>query len=319
MSRVATSELVAALERSLGGAVAGLARRPSDTASSFALEELEVERADGTALSLVFKDLGPAALAPAARAAKPRFLYDPLREIEVYTGVLADARLGTPICHGAVVDAGAQRYWLFLEHVRGVELYQVGRRSTWEHVAAWLASMHAALADRRSSRLVRYDAELLRRWPRRAAEFAPPERRAALHRIADRYDRVVDVILALPATPIHGEFYAANVLVDDPLAPARVCAVDWEVAALAPGMIDLAALVSGRWSTGDRAAIAAAYRDALPVDSRPPAAAFGEALDACRLHVALQWLGWARSWSPPPEQATDWLTDALELSCSLGL
>jgi hypothetical protein len=104
-----TYELVAALERSLGRPVAGLARRPSHNASSFALEELEVELADGSGLALMFKDVGPAALSPAARAAKPRFLYDALREIEAYTRLLPGAELGTPTCHGAVVDADADR------------------------------------------------------------------------------------------------------------------------------------------------------------------------------------------------------------------
>jgi Ser/Thr protein kinase RdoA (MazF antagonist) len=320
VSRAATSDLVSALERSLGSAVAGIARRPSDTQSSFALEELDVELAEGPALPLVFKDLGPSALDPAAREAKPGFLYDPLREIEVYTRLLT-AELGTPHCHGAAVDVAAGRYWLFLERVAGVELYQVGLRSTWEHVAARLAGMHRVLAGRGCvpSRLVRYDAELLHRWARRAVEYAPPERRAPLERIAERYDRVVERILALPAAPIHGEFYAANVLVDDAREPARVCPVDWEVAALGPGLIDLAALVSGRWDAGDRAALAAAYREALPAGARPSVSAFSEALDACRLHVALQWLGWSATWSPPPEQATDWFGDALELSRSLGL
>jgi aminoglycoside phosphotransferase len=321
VTRAATEELVAELERSLGRPIARVRRRPSTYATSFALEELDVELADGEVLPMVLKDVARSSLSPAAHDAKPGFLYDPLREIEVYTRLLAGAGLGTAACHGTAVDHDSDRYWLFLERVEGVELYQAGPRATWEHVARWLARMHHRLATRASmsTRLLRYDAESLRRWPRRAAQFAAPEDRAAFERIASRYEAVAHRILALPAGLIHGEFYASNVLVDDPVTPSRVCPVDWEVAAVGPGLIDLAALVSGRWSADDRAAIAAAYYRALPAESRPPEREFADALDACRLHLALQWLGWSPNWTPPAEHATDWRADAFELASSLGL
>ena len=34
-------------------------------------------------------------------------------------------------------------------------------------------------------------------------------------------------------------------------------------------------------------------------------------LARCRLHLALQWLGWSPDWRPPPEHAHDWLGEAL--------
>jgi len=315
------AELHAELDRALRArghaGVIRVVRRPSQYATSFALHELDVELADGTSLALMLKDLGRDAPGTSTRELKPPFLYDPLREIEVYTELLALADLGTATCYGAVPERG----WLFLERVRGVELFQVGPRSTWEHVARRLAHMHARLAaiGPRSERLIRYDEQLLRLWPRRAAEFAGGEGRELLERIAARYDAVVELLLDLPASPIHGEFYASNVLVDDPHAPERVCPVDWEMAALGPPLIDLAALVSGRWSDADRSAIALAYRAALPADARPPQDDFERALRACRLHLALQWLGWSASWTPPPEHANDWFGEAVALSRALGI
>jgi hypothetical protein len=38
------------------------------------------------------------------------------------------------------------------------------------------------------------------------------------------------------------------------------------------------------------------------------------ALDWCRLHIAVQWLGWSPEWSPPPEHAWNWWEEALHLA-----
>jgi len=151
----------------------------------------------------------------------------------------------------------------------------------------------------------------------RAREFAratgqPASRARAIDRLGERHGTVVEALLALPKTVIHGEFYASNVLVDADSAQARVAPVDWELAATGPGPTDLAALVSGDWAAEDRAAIASAYRSA--------AGASLEGLDFARLQLAIQWLGWApAAWIPPKGQRHDWLAEAVALSDSLGL
>ena len=303
--------LGAALERGMAGrVVVGLERRPSAYRTSCALEEVDIELDDGERIELMVKHLARAALSPQARDAKPRFLHDPLREIELYRDVLDGAGLGAPHFHGAVPEHG----WLFLERVHGFELYQVGERATWEHVARELARLHARLAPAaaRAPRAIRYDADWYRCWPQRALRFAAAreehEARRVLERLAARYEPVVARLLALPTTVIHGEFYASNVLVDDPVAPRRVAPVDWEQAAIGPGLVDLAALTAGGWSDDERAAIAGAYREAsadrLGVDE------FADGLEACRLHLAFQWLGWSSDWSAPEEHRQDWLAEA---------
>ena len=107
----------------------------------------------------------------------------------------------------------------------------------------------------------------------------------------------------VPQTLIHGELYPSNVLVD----PPRVCPVDWEMAAIGPGVIDLAALCGG-WETVAAARLTAAYG---PVDA-------SDLARAC-LHLALQWLGWSAGWKPPPEHSHDWLGEALALVRELDL
>ena len=103
---------------------------------------------------------------------------------------------------------------------------------------------------------------------------------------------------------VHGELYPSNVLVG---AGGEVWPVDWEMAAVGPPELDLAALVSG-WPDDRVAQLLAAYD--RPVDLA--------LLDACRLHFAVQWLSWSADWSPPLEHAKDWMSEARAMSARLG-
>jgi len=325
-------ELQTALERSLNcdsnhsdaqRRIAELDRRPCSYRSSFAVEELDVRFADGSAMQLIFKDVGRDALLDEARVAKPAFLHNPLREIETYRAILKSAGLGTATFHGACVDPRAGRYWLFLERVPGVPLVELGDFAIWQEVARRLAIMHSRLSRAGESsalpHLLHYDEDFYRLWPRRALEFlgsgghSPGDCAAAARLLAERYDSIIDRLLALPRTFIHGEFYGANVLVAEAPAGFRVCPVDWEMAAFGPCLMDLAALTSGKWSEEEKVRLALTYRETLDREQRADLAPtdFLTALDLCRLHLAVQWLGWSRQWSPPEEHAYNWLGEAL--------
>ena len=312
-------------------AVVRLTRHSSEYRSSYGLEELQVDLANGTALRLMFKDLSRGSMNPTARAAKPDFLHDPRREIDVYAQILEGAGLGTAQYHGSICAAQSQRYWLFIQKVAGVELYQVGDAAVWQQAACWLAGMHArfagqAIALGKRVPLVRYDGDYYRGWLRRAlafldnAEITIQERRQ-IRALADDYNRVVDFLLGLPITILHGDYYAANILIQPTDGGLRVCPVDWELAALGPALIDLAALTAGKWTPEEKQAMAMAYRLALPADSSVPTEPndFLIALDHCRLQLAVQWLGWAPSWTPPATQQYDWLHEALTVAERLGI
>lgn len=300
-------------------------RRPSEYRTSFPLEELDLTLEDGTELRLVFKQLAWAALDEEARLAKPEFLHDPRREAAVYASVLGPATLGAPRYYGSAIDLEAGRFWLFIERVEGRELYQVGDLELWREVASWLGAMHLSFGadlERHAEcgRLIDYDRAHYRRWIERARRFAtapgqPESRSEALDWIAARYEPVIQGLLDLPKTVIHGEFYASNVLVAGEAPAPRICPVDWELAATAPGLVDLAALISGGWGDEEREAIVSAYRSAVG-----PAAFSVRQLDLARLHLAVQWPGWAPpSWIPPEGQRQDWLGEAVALAEGLGL
>ncbi len=299
-----SNELRRALERALDHRtdrprrVVRLERRRSLYRTSHALEEIDVALEDGETFALVLKDLSRAALHEDALRAMPAFMYDPLREVEVYRDLLAAASLGTAKCYAAAADG--DRAWLLLERVDGAELYQL-EIEAWEQAAGWLAHMHKRLAGRiRAQRLLRLDEQHYRLWFRRAEDMSED-----LESIADVYEQGVERLLALPQTVVHGEFYASNVLVDGD----RVCPIDWELAGVGPSLVDLAALTSGRWSEDDRTRIALAYRGAL--SDPPPLDDFFETLECCRLYLAVRWLGWSADWTPPAEHAQDWRAEAL--------
>jgi hypothetical protein len=309
-----------------------LRRRLSAYASSSPIENLEVELDRGPRLRMVLKDLCPTSRLATARDVRPSFLYEPRREIETYRRILSRQPLGTATFYGAVRCRERGGFWLFLERVRGPLLWQVGRLESWAEAARWLASLHVQCDPARWRRgqtetacLLRYDEAFLRVWIERAESFlrlksaaVSAEARRGFARLDRRYGRVVKRLLGMPATFIHGEFYPSNIILR---GGKQVCPVDWEVAGVGPGPMDVAALVSGEWTADQRKQMVAAYRDALaPSQGWPPSLPeLLEAVEWCQLHLAVQWLGWAPDWTPPKHHARNWLREALRLAEKLGL
>jgi hypothetical protein len=308
-------------------------RRTSPYRSSHALEEISIRLDDGVRLELLRKGFDlPEPMAEDLEPPSPRpsFLQDPRREASVYQRLLAPAHVGVPSCYGSHNGTLPGRQWLLLERVRGRELPEVGELAVWLKAARWLADFHgrfrglgATEAD--ATRLMVHDAAFYRLWSRRAVQHASAsgsgERLPVLERLATGHESIVERLLELPQTLVHAEFYPSNVLVEGYGVSARLRPVDWETAALGPGLEDLAALTSGRWEESDRALMEAAYYDGMTESDRASLAreAFQQGLECCRLQLALQWLGWSADWSPPPPQSHDWLEEAIGAANRLGL
>jgi aminoglycoside phosphotransferase (APT) family kinase protein len=276
------------LHRAFGPGARLLESRPGPYRSSLPLDEVLVELPGAPPRRLVVKD-GTAR----ERPSRPGFVVDPFREAEAYTRVLPALDLDTPEC----LAADGPR--VLLEHVDGIPLWQSGDMGDWEAAARWLARLHASPIPH-ARHLLRRDRAHLLQWVARADGVAPAHVLVAGRRAALRLARRQPVLL-------HGEMYPANVVV----APgARIRVLDWETIGAGPAVLDLAALTSGRWPADEPARMVDAYRRALPADVRPARRRLEEDLCAARLVVALQWIGWAPAWSPPPEQAHDWLAEA---------
>jgi hypothetical protein len=308
-----------------------LERRPSVYRSSFALEEIEAHLDDGKILPLMFKDLSWQSLLDDARRVKSELLYHPTREIDTYRMILNPSGMSTALCYGSVVDAQADRYWLFLERIVGRELYKVGEFAIWQQAARWLAHTHGRFADKitesnLSASLLEYDETFYSSWMNRALAFLvdfatlkPHSEAWRIAWVAECYTQTVARLMELPVTFVHGEFYASNVLVSGNEDALRVCPVDWEMAGIAPGLIDLAALIAGSWSSDEKLALADAYYDALAPDANEifPKHQFMVDLEHCQLYLAIRWMGSFGRRQPVSQHAQDWLSEAVRLCTQL--
>jgi hypothetical protein len=306
-----------------------LRRRRSRYASSYIIENLEVELDRGKHLRLIFKNMSADSLLATARRVRPEFLYRPEREIEIYLSVLDPKQFGTATCYGAIEVPELERYWLFLERINGPLLWQVGRIEQWCRAARWLAQLHSHFRRTRPESpklpkcLLQYDETHYRRWIERALgsversqQPLSKDLKTKFKRLGRSYDRVVTRLLSVAKTLIHGEFYPSNVILRAQGNGKRICPIDWEVAAIGPGVIDLAALTSGKWSLDQKRILVQAYHSALGPEpgGGPSIQELLELVDYCQIHLAVQWLGWASDWSPPQSHAQDWLAEAVALS-----
>jgi aminoglycoside phosphotransferase (APT) family kinase protein len=251
-----------------------------------------------------------------------------LREISVYRQALSRIGNFAPRFFGSVVDPQHDRYWLIIEQVRGRELYQIGDFALWTHVARCLAKQHAKL--RRlipgqtdlQARLIRHGPREQEAWFERACQRVVRARGGeAGRRLLETgvlLSQLAEALAAFPATLIHGEFYPSNILINTDLDCPRVCAVDWEMAGLGTGLLDLASLVVGHWSDEQQSALAKAYWEAARDEGEVyEEAMFFRVLLFCRLYVSLRWLGWSDEWQPPAEHSHDWLVEALKCADTL--
>jgi aminoglycoside phosphotransferase (APT) family kinase protein len=222
--------------------------------------------------------------------AKPAFLWDAHRELATYERILTGADLNSAKYFGSYVDEDGVRY-LLLERIPGVRLWECADFEPWREAARWLARMHARVGAETAHAtgtvryLLRYDRSFYEAWLHRAREFHQPV--ADFMTLEERHPRVVEHLLDQPVTFIHGEFYSANVLVDDRCAPAAVRPVDWEMAALGPALVDLAHLLAGRWSDDERIDVADAYFHELAAQGVdvPPRDECLKTLDCCLIHL----------------------------------
>ena len=192
-----------------------------------------------------------------------------MREIKTYQEILAPNRLGTAHFYGAVVRPDEDLYWLFLEKISGLRLCQVRDDSAWLQAARWLAHLHFRFCGRkRDPEPVRPPAALRCRVLPAVARASRDVsiRRAQAGRLGIPGRHLWSGRRTADPAPIHLDPWGVlcfNILVQETREGCRIRPVDWEMAAVGPGLIDLAALTSGAWTERERTEMAAAYHDAL--------------------------------------------------------
>jgi hypothetical protein len=250
-----------------------VAQRPFAYATSWPIEEVVVQQPGGESLTVLVKRLEGA-------VQKPAGFLDPAREAVAYR-LVGDRGIPTPRCYASGPG------WLVLEAMPGTPLWQSGDVQDWCRAARWAAELHQQFATDPPPRehLLVHDRRHFQTIVARAGVDGD---------LASAAGRAAEIVTALPVTLVHGELYPANLLVDR----EHVVAVDWEMAAVGSGVIDLAALTTG-FDPDRAAAVVDAYGGCPARD-----------LAAARLLLALQWLGWGPDWQPPAEHRRDWLAEA---------
>jgi aminoglycoside phosphotransferase (APT) family kinase protein len=299
--------------------VVAVERSPNPYASSRELEDWLVHVEGGSSISLIAKRVDAGGLLPTAARTRPAEVYSVGREIAAYEHLFDDPGLPVPRFVG-MLDQSPYG-WLVTVAVAGTPLAEIGPLESWCKAAVAAARMHDALAPRADDcgspiPFDRHTPSSNRRWYDRAIaalrrdEANDDESCASMGLLEALRDRVPSALGALSPTIVHGELYASNILMtsDDTVF------VDFETLAVAPGPVDLAAIVTG-WAGADRAHMVAAYREASTRWQHRSLDELHHIVAAARVQYAAQWLGWAHDWAPPAAHRTDWhaeLRDAAE-------
>lgn len=297
-----------------GAEVLGVHRTPSPYATVFPAEVVSVELTSGERISIFVKHLGEEQQSHPDKRVRER-------EVRVYGELFGDRGLPVPRFLGSGLNDATGYRELFLEYVDGWNLkYQDLRH--WYTAARRLAQLHLAFAregDRLLERdfLLRLDRNYLLAWAGRAVAAVSSlsaELASRLQRTVDDLGVAVDLLTKQPPTLVHNDLAPKNVIADTSASPDRTCVVDWEMAGVGCGLMDLAHLTYGL-PPREAERMFDLYSDELTGTRLVPSHDEGKRLlAACDLHGTLYRLAHADVWRLPLERVGEWIADSEELN-----
>ena len=288
---------------------------PVAVAGVFPVEVLRLSLRGETELALFVKQLG------AEQADHPdKRCRD--REPRLYEDLLGDEGLPVPRHYGSRRNEETGRLELYLEHVNDWSLkYQPLEH--WFTAASRLAQLHVHFAPRagelRSREyLLRLDAAYFHAWAARALAVVgqdAPQLARELEAVLGGYGRVAETLAAQPATLVHNDLAPKNVIADRSRVPARICFVDWEMAAVGCALMDLSHLKHGLDPASDEAMREAYFAQLEGTCLHPRGEAeMSRLLAACDLHHTLYRLAHSHTWRLPPGRVAQWVSEARDLA-----
>jgi aminoglycoside phosphotransferase (APT) family kinase protein len=295
--------------------VVRLRREPSPFASLFPAEVLSAALEGGDEVRLFVKHLGPEQADHPEKQCRDR-------EVRVYEELLGEEGLPAPRYFGSCWNEATRRREVYLEHIGDWNLKYQGLEH-WFTAARRLAQFHAHFAGQAARLLdcdflLRLDASQLRGWARRAHAVVADqsaELAAELARALGSYGRVCEILGRQPVTLVHNDLAPKNVLADRSRDPARICFVDWEMAGVGCGLLDLVDLKYGL-APADDERMCAAYREELAGTGLLPRGPqeVSRLFAACELHRTVYRLAFSRAWQVPPERVAQWVAETRDLT-----
>ena len=217
-------------------------------------------------------------------------------EAAVYRRVIQPLALSPCRFYGVQVDPQTGQHWLAVDYLEGWQ------RVDWHweagslaEAARWMGHFHLVNESRLGDLgfLKRYTPDYYLGWVSRTTEYArlAPTQYRWLEPLCARFPEAMRLMMEGRHTVIHGEYAMLNILYRD----GKVCPIDWESAAIAPGEIDIAALTDGTWGEEVVAACELAYRHARWPNGAPPN--WMKTAAAARLYWQFRWIGQRPDWT----------------------
>ena len=286
-------------------------RAASPFASQVPAELVMVSLDDGTTYPLFLKSFGDEDSDHPDKQCRDR-------ELRVYRHVFAGRHLPVPRCLGGGWNESIGRHDLYLDYVHDWDLrYQ--SLAHWYLAASHLGGLQRAFARERvelfrHTFLQRLDVAYFHAWADRAMESVRRRSGVQARRYApvlDAADRWGKLLADQPATLVHNDLSAKNVLVDRSSRRPRVCIVDWELAGIGCGLLDLVHLSYGL-DPGAAGRLRAGYLRAVGgSDLLPPGGLLPAVLAACTIHETNVRLWLSRRWLLPEGRVAEWVSDAV--------
>lgn len=284
-------------------------RKPCEFATLFPLDVLEVVLASGRSLRLLLKHFGE------EDSSHPDKQQYPLREISVYRELLRSPHLPVAEYYGDRFNERTQHHELYLEYIDDWNL-KYHELKHWRTAARRLAHFHSffSLQAERLEHfdfLLRFNDQYLYEWAERAVSAVcsvSQPHAIRLQRLVDKYSEAVRLICTQPKTLVHNDLSPKNVIAQSSQDPARICFVDWEMAGVGCGVLDLVHLNHGLEKQEGRAMVEA-YRRELKEDNSLSKSSreFERLLAACELHKALYRLAHCVTWQLTQETVIEWV------------
>jgi aminoglycoside phosphotransferase (APT) family kinase protein len=222
-------------------------------------------------------------------------------EAEVYRQVLQQCSTSVPAFYGTYRTGSTGNLWLIIEYLDGCDaLAENLSDESMIQAASWAGAFHAdgekLLSSRSLPYLKRFDAEFYEYHLRRALQSCAdgPSEFEWLQVVAQRFSEFVAPLWASRPTISHGDFAPYNLLLRD----KSIYPIDWELAGIDLGELDLAFLMDG-WSDDAQQQCKLAYQQARWPNGAP--ADFEETLVASRLCLYVYKLGGAPNWTADRE------------------